>query len=134
MMGKLHLLRYLLAVYRELPGSWKQKIKILRGLKHCILDYVSDSGDITYDKLLKRFGKPKQVAFTYVNEMETDELIQEIKVSKKIVNIVLATAVIMVLIWTVKTAISYIDHVKDANGYAIVEIIEYERIELEDDE
>lgn len=66
--------------------------------------------------------------------METDELIQEIKVSKKIVNIVLATAVIMVLIWTVKTAISYIDHVKDANGYAIVEIIEYERIELEDDE
>lgn len=134
MMGKLHLLRYLLAVYRELPGSWKQKARILRGLKHCILDYVSDSGDITYDKLLKRFGKPKQAAFTYVNEMETDELIQEIKVSKKIVNIVLATAVIMVLIWTVKTAISYIDHVKDANGYAIVEIIEYERIELEDDE
>ena len=124
-------LRYLLAVYRELPGSWKQKIRILRGMKSCILDYVFDSGDITYDKLLKRFGVPDQVAFTYVNEMETVELVQEIKVGKKVVSIILATAVIMVLIWTVVVGICYNDHVNDSDGYSVVEIIEYERIELD---
>ena len=133
MMGKLHLLRYLLAVYRELPGSWKQKIKILQGLKHCILDYASDSGGITYDKLLKRFGEPKQIASNYVMEMEAEELLNSLQ-TRRIIAAVAMVVFVTAGIWRFTIVESYVNHKKDMAGYAIVEIIEYERIELEDDQ
>lgn len=92
-----------------------------------IRDYVSDGADLTYDQLKKRFGDPEQIAFTYVNEMETGELVEEIRIRKKKVGIITVTAVVMVLLWTVRLVISYTDHEKDVNGYAVVEIIEVER-------
>lgn len=100
-------------------------------MKDCILDYVSEGTNVTYDQLVKRFGAPGQISFTYVNEMETGQLVEEIQISKKTVSIIAAAAVAMVLLWAVRIVISYNDHVKDANGYAVVEIIEYERIELD---
>lgn len=92
-----------------------------------VRDYVSDDVNVTYEQLKKRFGNPKQVAFTYVNEMETGELVEEIRNSKKTVGIIVVTAVVMVLLWSVRLVISYSDHEKDVNGYAVVEIIEVER-------
>lgn len=92
-----------------------------------IRDYVSEGACLTYEQLVSRFGDPKQVAYTYVNEMETDELVQEIKAGKKIVKIAAITVAVMILIWAVITVVSYNDHAVDANGYAIVEIIEVDR-------
>lgn len=92
-----------------------------------IRDYVSDESRASYKQLVERFGEPKQVSFTYVNEMETDELVEEIRISKKTVGIITLTAVVVVLLWTARLVISYTDHEKDVNGYAVVEIIEVER-------
>ena len=92
-----------------------------------ILDYVSDESRASYKQLVERFGEPKQIALTYVNEMETGELVEEIRISKKAVGIITVTAAVMVLLWTVRLVISYTDHEKDVNGYAVVEIIEVER-------
>ena len=83
---------------------------------------------------MERFGEPKQVAFIYVNEMEPDELVEEIRVSKKTVSIITVTAVVMVLLWMARLVISYTDHEKDANGYAVVEVIEVERKLINEEE
>lgn len=96
-------------------------------MANSIRDYVSNGTHVTYEQLKKRFGDPEQIAFTYVNEMETGELVEEIRISKKTVGIIAVTAVVMVLLWTVRLVISYTDHEKNVNGYAVVEIIEVER-------
>lgn len=99
-----------------------------------IREYVSNGAHVTYDQLKKRFGDPEHIAFTYVNEMETDEVVEEIRISKKTVNIIMVAAVMMVLLWTISLMISYCDHEKNVNGYAVVEIIEVERKLMEEGE
>lgn len=127
MMANVHLLRYLREVFWELPGSWRVRKRIVSRMAVSIRDYVSDESRVSYKQLVERFGEPKQVAFIYVNEMEPDELVEEIRVSKKTVSIIMVAAVMMVLLWTVSLMISYTDHEKNVNGYAVVEIIEVER-------
>lgn len=97
-----------------------------------IRDYISEGSCITYEQLVSRFGDPKRIAFTYVNELETDEIITEINISRKKVRILAITALVVIFMWAVVVGVSYYDHKKDANGYAVIEIIEYERIEMEE--
>lgn len=97
-----------------------------------IRDYVFEGTRVTYDQLQNRFGDPKRVAFTYVSEMETGELFEEIRIRKKAVSIIMVSALAMVLLWTGLIVISYNDHAKNANGYAVVEIIEVERVLIDE--
>lgn len=90
-------------------------------------DYVSEGADVTYGQLVKRFGEPEQVGFTYVNEMETDELISEMNIRKRMVRILAAAAFIMIAMWAAIVGICYYDHTKDINGYAVVEVFVVER-------
>lgn len=129
---KIALARYLWEISRELPGSWKQRKRTLSAMARSIRDYISEGSCITYEQLVSRFGDPKRIAFTYVNELETDEIITEINISRKKVRILAITALVVIFMWAVVVGVSYYDHKKDANGYAVIEIIEYERIEMEE--
>lgn len=99
-------------------------------MEHSIRDYVSEGADISYEQLKSRFGEPKQIASTYVMEMEAEEIIDNIRCRKKIVNIILVIASIIALIYGVFIARVYASYERDANGYAVVEIIEVERKQI----
>ena len=118
------IVRYLWQIYRELPGSWKEKKQIVTKMESSIRDYVSEDAYVTLDQLKNRFGEPKQIALTYINEMEAHKLSKELKKEKSIVYTVIVTAIVIVALWAGMVVTSYIDHRKNANGYAIVEIIE----------
>lgn len=92
-----------------------------------IRDYVSEGAKPDYDQLVKRFGDPKQVAATYVNEMETDELIARLKINGKIISVVLLAVVLLVIMRFCFNLASLRSFQRDMNGYAVVEIIEVER-------
>lgn len=131
-MGKnLALLRYLWEISRALPGSWKQKKRILSAMASSIRDYVSEGSDISYEQLKARFGEPKQIASTYVMDMEAEDLLESLQ-TKRIV-VAVATAIIVTAgIWLVTIVDAYVNHKKDMAGYAVVEVIEYERIEIDE--
>lgn len=97
-------------------------------MENSIRDYVSEEVYVTFDQLKNRFGEPKQIALTYINEMEARRLSKELKKEKVIVNTVIVTAIVIVTLWAGMVVTSYIDHRKNANGYAIVEIIEVNNI------
>jgi len=89
-----------------------------------IRDYVSEGADISYEKLTARFGEPKQIASTYVMEMEVEELLEGIKNSKKIFRLVVTALVTFVILWAGIVTVSYFDHHRNMNGYAVVDEIQ----------
>lgn len=133
-MNAVNLLRYLWEISRELPGSWKQKKKILFRIKHSIQDYLSDGDEISYSQIKERFGEPKQIAYSYVENMETEEVTKELKISKKIIRIITVAAIAMVVLWGGYVALCYINFQDSMNGYIIVEVTEIERTTIDEGE
>lgn len=99
-----------------------------------IRDYVSEGADVTYGQLVKRFGEPRQVAFIYVNEMETDELIMRLKINSRIVSAVLVAVTLLIIMRFCFNLVSLNAFERDVNGYAVVEIIEVERKVIDEGE
>lgn len=124
--------RYLREIRGWLPCSGKLKRGILERIEHTIQEYLAENQDAAYEELTERFGAPQQIAATYVEEMGTDELLRDLRIRRKIMKIVAATAAVVICLWAGLVIASYVDHCKDVNGYATVEIIEMERNEYKE--
>lgn len=89
-----------------------------------IQDYVSEETYVTFDQLKNRFGEPRQIASTYIAEMEVHKLSKELKKKKRFFNSFIITMLVIITLWMGVVVTSFLDHKKNATGYAIVEIIE----------
>lgn len=98
-------------------------------MENSIREFVSDAPDVDYRAIVKWFGPPEKIAESYVQEMDASELLEEMNVRRKVVHILLASVTIIVLIWFGFTATAYYSHLKNENGYAVIEVNEIERVE-----
>ena len=99
MVWNVHLLRYLWEVREELPGNGRQKKQILSRVEPSVRDFVTENPHADYAAITQRFGTPQQIAASYIEEMSTPELTQQLRIKKRIVYIIGATALVLVLIW-----------------------------------
>jgi len=120
MVLNVHLLRYLWEVREELPGNRRQKKQILSRVESSVRDFVIENPHVDYATITQRFGTPQQIAASYMEEMSTPELTQQLRIRKTIVRIVAATALVLVLLWAGVVVTALIRHVKAMNGYLIV--------------
>ncbi len=124
--------RYVRAVSTFLPCSGKRKKPWLADLRAQAESYVAEGGDAA--ALEQRFGTPQQMAFTYVDEMPTADLLAELHIRRRLVAvtaITLAAALavyIAVLVWQ-----AYLVY-DSLNGWSETYIVEYENIVTEGDE
>lgn len=98
-----------------------------------IRDYVSKGADISYEQLTARFGDPKQIASTYVMEMDAEELLTSFKNGKRLIGAAVITSVIMISMWLGFLFVCHEDVEKDVNGYLIVEEVVVENRTLLND-
>lgn len=75
--------RYVRAVSGFLPCSGKRKKPWLADLRAQAESYVAEGGDAA--ALEQRFGTPQQMAFTYVDEMPTADLLAELHIRRRLV-------------------------------------------------
>lgn len=120
-MYSVHLIRYLWQIFRQLPGSWKQKKRILSRIEGSIQDYVSEGNLVTYVQLVRRFGKPEQIAAEYINSMEAEEFIGAFKSRRNVLGIVLTAVVLALLMWAGFLAFCYYDFADSINGTLVTE-------------
>ena len=120
MVWNVHLLRYLWEVREELPGNRRQKKQILSRVESSVRDFVIENPHVDYATITQRFGTPQQSAASYIEEVSTPELTQQLRIRKTIVRIVAATALVLVLLWAGVVVTALIRHVKAMNGYLIV--------------
>lgn len=118
--------RYVRAVSTFLPCSGKRKKPWLADLRAQAESYVAEGGDAA--ALEQRFGTPQQMAFSYVDEMPTADLLAELHIRRRLVAvtaITLAAALavyIAVLVWQ-----AYLGYDR-FNGWTETYIVEYENI------
>ena len=101
-------------------------------MESSVREFVFEHPDFDYATLVKRYGSPRKIAETAVMEMEPGELVEELHIRRKIWYIVLVAVSIILTIRILFDVEAYLDHEKDMNGYAVVEVIEVEKIENEE--
>lgn len=121
--------RYLREIRGWLPCSGKMRRVILERIENTVLEYLIENPETFYEELTEQFGVPQQIAASYVEEMGTNELLRDLRIRRRIIGTIAAAAIAVVVLWAGLVAASYVDHVKDVNGYATVEIIEIESSE-----
>lgn len=81
--------RYVRAVSTFLPCSGKRKKPWLADLRAQAESYVAEGGDAA--ALEQRFGTPQQMAFSYVDEMPTADLLAELHIRHRLVAVTAIT-------------------------------------------
>ena len=81
--------RYVRAVSTFLPCSGKRKKPWLADLRAQAESYVAEGGDAA--ALEQRFGTPQQMAFSYVDEMSTADLLAELHIRRRLVAVTAIT-------------------------------------------
>lgn len=119
--------RYLREVRGRLPCGRKEKREILTTLCGSIETYLSENPDAGYIQLTSRFGTPDQIAASYVEEKEIEGLLRDLRVRRRIIAAVSVCLAVILFLWAGLVAASYVDHTRDVNGYAVVDIIELDR-------
>lgn len=134
MRTNVHILRYLWEISRELPGSWKQKKQILSRMERSIRDFVIENASVDYHAIVKRFGAPRQIAESYITEMETSELLEGMRIRQKILLVAIGAVVLLVIMRFGFLLAAYLGFDKDMRGYAVVEITEVARNTIDEGE
>ena len=127
LLQEVHILRYLWNVYRELPGNRSQKEAILSRVEDSVRTYATENPRLDYAAIVARFGDPCAVAESCVEEMETAELVKNLRVRRKVVSIVVAAAVAIVILWVGVVASALAEHFISVGGHIehrIVDVIE----------
>lgn len=117
MVLNVHLMRYLWKVRRELPGSRRQKKQILSRVEASVRDFLAENPDADYAAIAQRFGTPQQIAASYIEEMSTPELTQQLRIKKRIVCVIGVAALALILLWAGFVLAITIDSHRSINGY-----------------
>lgn len=107
--------RYVRAVSGFLPCSGKRKKSWLADLRAQAESYVAEGGDAA--ALEQRFGTPQQMAFSYVDEMPTADLLAELHIRRRLVAVtVIALAAALAILAAALVWQQYTLH-KDLSGW-----------------
>ncbi len=107
--------RYVRAVSTFLPCSGKRKKSWLADLRAQAESYVAEGGDAA--ALEQRFGTPQQMAFSYVDEMPTADLLAELHIRRRLVAVtVIALAAALAILAAALVWQQYTLH-KDLSGW-----------------
>lgn len=118
--------KYCQSISRELYCPPATKKRILAAIKENIAAYLEENPDAVFEDIQKHFGTSRQIAASYVEEMETPELIDKIRVRRRIITVICVAVAIAVLIWAVAVVIALIDsfNASGGTGYSYITYID----------
>lgn len=108
---------YLFQVRRYLPCSGKTKNQIMAQIRNNVSAYAAENPSVSHASLIERFGSPRQIASMYIDERETSEILNALRIKQKILGAVIAAAAVMVTLWCGVMAYEIYYNANIANGY-----------------
>lgn len=112
--------RYLRETRGWLPCSLRLKRNILGKIRENISRFLEEDPAADYNAIVARFGTPQQIASAYVDEMGTMELLQNLRIKRKLVRIVAAVGITVVLLWGIGMTVLVLDGLYHQNGIIVV--------------
>lgn len=116
--------RYLRQTAGWLPCAGSMKRKMLGEIRETLREFLEENPGADYPAITVRFGSPGQIAAAYVDEAETGELLNRLRLRRRIVSIACAAAIACVTIWAGAMAYMVNSDAHRAQGRVIVEVIE----------
>ena len=111
--------KYCREIRKWLPCSWNLKKRIISEISDNVAHYLSDAPTATYSDIEQRFGTPKQIATTYINEMDTSDLLENLRVKRKITTAIIGTCIALIAIWGIAVTIALLDAIITTHGYGV---------------
>ena len=108
--------RYYSAIRRELYCDTTAKKRILAAIKENVEAYLEEKPAAALEDIQKHFGTPRQIATSYLEELDTPELIGKLKIKRTIVTVICAALGLIVLLWAVAVVIALIDSFNSSGG------------------
>ena len=108
--------QYYRQVRRWLPCSRKLKKQILAQIESSISAYLQEHPSADIAEIKARFGEPQQIAAAHVDELDTADLLRDLRVKRKVVGIVATCAAAVILMWGAVVGVALIDDFKAENG------------------
>lgn len=120
-----HAKSYYSQVKRRIPVNGKRRRELLQSIKAEIEEYASSAPSATVCDYYERFGKPDEIAVSFVSEMPYSEIDARLRGGRRALRIACITAAVISTVAAVSLAIS-IHYIKAANddfhnGYIIME-------------
>ena len=126
--------KYIKYVKKIIPFYSKDKKEFLKLLTQKIIEFSNTQPNCTYQNIIDEFGSPNEVAGSYIESLENDDIIKQL--NKKYIFKTLVTIIIFISIgiWCLEIYHFnklYQDARDSIHGYWVEEITEDSRIENE---
>lgn len=108
--------RYYAEVRSWLPCSRKLKNQIMAQLQESVKNYLIQNPSADFDQLQAYLGTPEEIAAAYVNEMNTDILLRDLRVRRKIVAIVAGVMATVLAIWVIAVSWAVVKELNSDTG------------------
>ena len=115
--------RYYRQVASWLPCGGKTKREMMARIRATVDAYIAEHPAADLAAIQARFGTPQQIAAAFVDEMETEELLQRINYRNKIIKGFAILAAAIILLWTLTVTIALLDSFNSSGGHLVDEII-----------
>lgn len=115
--------RYYRQVASWLPCGGKTKREMMARIRATVDAYIAEHPAADLAAIQARFGTPQQIAAAFVDEMETEELLQRINYRNKIIKGFAILAATIILLWTLAVTIALLDSFNSSGGHLVDDII-----------
>lgn len=89
--------RYINEIKRIIPINSKDKKDFLKMMEQRILESSSLENKCDYDNIVKEFGRPNEVAASYIEEIDTDTILKILK-RKQYIKWVVSILIIFIVV------------------------------------
>ena len=93
--------RYCHEVKKWLPCSGDNKHRIVSQIRDQVLHFLDENPGADFIQIQERFGTPQQIAAAAVNEMDTCQLLEDLRLRRRLVSIIAAGLAVIGLAWCV---------------------------------
>lgn len=115
---------YYRQIERCLPGSAKAKKRIMDSIRQSVGSYLEENPKADMAGVQSHFGTPNSIAASYVEQMDTEEVIKKFDIKKTVIGIVCGALVLSLLMWGAGLLIALIDGHNSESGYIETYIVE----------
>ena len=126
--------KYIKYVKKIIPIHSKDKKEFIQLLTQKIIEFSNEHDSCSYQDIVDEFGSPNEVAGSYIETLDSDEIIKKLN-KKKIINIFISVIIILCIsVWgfeRYRINKLYQDARDSIHGYWVEEITEDSRIENE---
>lgn len=102
--------RYLRKVRRALPIPGKTKRALVQQIRESIYEQTGEATELDEAALVEKFGTPRQIVESYVENMSVSEFMDDMCVRRKVIRIVLAALLAAFIVRTLVVGGIWLNH------------------------